>query len=116
MRLNTILAVFLCAAFVTAAQTRTTAPSTHSAQQASTVPQDAKRAKSSYERGVKAEKQDDWVLAFAAYSAAVQQDSRNREYLLRREIARGKVVGEKVDRAEQDAVMGDVDQARAGCA
>lgn len=112
MRLNTTLALFLCAALTAAAQTRTTAPSAHSAQQASTVPQDEERAKASYERGLKAEKQGDWPLAFAAYSAAVQQDSSTREYLLRREIARGKVVGEKVDRAEQDAVMGDVEQAR----
>lgn len=112
MRLNTIPALFLCAALTTAAQTHPAAPSGRSAQQASAVPQDAERAKAGYERGLKAEKQQNWLMAFAAYSSAVQQDSSNREYLLRREIVRGKVVGEEVDRAEQDAVMGDVDQAR----
>lgn len=112
MRLNTILALFLCAAVATAAQTPTTASTAQSAQELSKTPQDEKSAKASYERGLKAEKQENWPLAFAAYSAAVQQDSTNHDYLLRREVARGKVVGEEVDRAEQDAVMGDVDQAR----
>lgn len=112
MRLNTIFALFLCAAFTTAAQTHPTAPAREPAQQASTLPQDAEQAKASYERGLKAAKQENWPLAFAAYSAAVQQDPTHREYLLGREIARGKIVGEKVDRAEQDAVMGNIDEAR----
>lgn len=112
MRLDTIFALFLCAACGTAAQAYSAAPSSQAAQRDSTPAPDAKRAKASYERGLKAEKQENWLLAFAAYSEAVQQSSSNREYLLRREIARGKVVGEEVDRAEQDAVIGDVDQAR----
>lgn len=109
MRLNIIPALFFCAVFTAAAQT---GPSVQMAHQISTAPQDAQSAKASYERGLKAEKQENWLLAFAAYSAAVQDDSTNHDYLLRREIARGKVVGEEVDRAERDAVMGNVDQAR----
>ncbi|MGC1106226.1 MAG: FG-GAP-like repeat-containing protein [Candidatus Acidiferrales bacterium] len=75
-------------------------------------PQDAKQAKAAYQRGLKAEKEANWLLAFAAYSEAVRQDSTSHEYLLRREIARGKVVGEEVDRAEQDALMGSMAEAR----
>lgn len=110
MRLNTILVAFLCAAITTGAQTHPSTPKPQPAPQQ--TPQDADRARASYQRGIKAEKEADWPLAFAAYSAAVQQDSSNRNYLFRREVARGKIIGEEVDRAEQDAVMGDVEQAR----
>ena len=118
MRLNTLIALFLCAAVVTGAQTHTPvkpAPAGQQAPSAKSVtnkPQDAKGAKAAYQRGLKAEKEANWLLAFAAYSEAVRQDSTSREYLLRREIARGKVVGEEVDRAEQDALMGNMAEAR----
>ena len=112
MRLNIVLALFLCGALTTAAQTQPSLSSAPSAHQSPATGQDPKSAKASYERGLKAEKQENWLLAFAAYSAAVLEDSANHDYLLRREIARGKVVGEEVDRAEQDAVIGNVEQAR----
>lgn len=76
------------------------------------TPRDAKQAKVAYQRGRKAEKEANWLPAFLAYSEAVRQDPSSREYLLRREIARGKVVGEEVDRAERDALMGNMPEAR----
>lgn len=51
-------------------------------------------------------------MAFTAYSKAVQDDPGSHEYLLRREIVRGKLVGEEVDRAEQYALMDNLDEAR----
>lgn len=110
MRLNTILMFFLGAVIATGAQAHSSTPKPQPAPQQ--TPQDADSARASYQRGLKAEKDADWPLAFAAYSAALQQDSGNRNYLFRREVARGKIIGEEVDRAEQDAVMGDVAQAR----
>ncbi len=116
MRLNTLIALFLCAAAATSAQTPAKpAPAGQQAPSAKSVankPQDAKQAKAAYQRGLKAEKEANWLLAFAGYSEAVRQDSTSREYLLRREIARGKVVGEEVDRAEQEALMGNMTEAR----
>ncbi|MGH9709265.1 MAG: hypothetical protein ACRD37_01805, partial [Candidatus Acidiferrales bacterium] len=60
---------------------------------------DSKRAKDTYERGLKAEKQKNWTMAFAAYTEAAQQDPTKRDYLLRRELARSRLVGAAVDRA-----------------
>lgn len=118
MRSGTLIALFLSAATATSAQTQTAGKPASTGQQATPTitvknePQDAKQAKAADERGLKAEKQANWPMAFAAYSEAVRQDSTNREYLLRREIARGKVVGEEVDRAEADALAGNMTEAR----
>ncbi len=71
-----------------------------------------KAADAAYARGLKAEKRQDWVAAFAAYSEAYKDNATSREYLFRREFARGKIVGEKVDRAEQDALLGNMPEAR----
>ncbi|MGH9729187.1 MAG: FG-GAP-like repeat-containing protein [Candidatus Acidiferrales bacterium] len=73
---------------------------------------DSKRAKQAYERGLKAEKQKNWPIAFAAYTEAVQQDSTKRDYLLRRELARSELVSAFVDRAERDALTGRLAEAR----
>lgn len=81
------------------------------ARQSPALP-NAKAAQKAYARGLKAEKNQDWTTAFAAYSEAFRQDPANREYFLKREIARGKVVGEKVDHAERDALLGEMSQAR----
>jgi Flp pilus assembly secretin CpaC len=118
LRLTATIVLFLCAAAATVAQTQTAAkpasPSPQSTQDTKTgAPlQDPKAAKAAYERGLKAEKEQDWLTAFAAYSEAVRLDSMSHEYLYRREVARGKVVGEEVDRAEQDALMNNLPEAR----
>ena len=121
LRWNTIFALGLFAACATSAQGQTPVRSALSAQTARPATTEAsptnksldvKQAKAAYERGLKAEKQANWLAAFAAYSEAFRQDSTNREYLLRREIARGKVIGEEVSRAEQDAATGNLPEAR----
>lgn len=81
----------------------------------STVPgvkPDAKKAKEAYQEGVRAELKDDWESAFTWYSDATNLAPDNRNYLLRREMARSRLVQTKVDAAERDADLGRFDQAR----
>ena len=73
---------------------------------------DAKKAKASYEEGLRAEEQLDWDAAFAAYSDAAKWDPNVKEYLLRLAIAKSRIVQKKVDAAERDAVSGRLDAAR----
>ncbi len=61
---------------------------------------------------MKAEKQKNWPMAFAAYTEAAQQDATKPEYLLRREFARSELVSASVDRAERDALTGHLAEAR----
>jgi Bacterial type II and III secretion system protein/FG-GAP-like repeat len=77
-----------------------------------TVRPDPKRAKEAYEQGVRAEKQRDWDSAFNSYSDAVNFAPDNRDYLFRREMARGRLVQERVDAAEREAVAGHIDKAQ----
>jgi type II secretory pathway component GspD/PulD (secretin) len=72
---------------------------------------DAKKAKMAYQQGIRAEQQKDWDTAFAAYSDAANWVPTEREYLLRREIARSRLVQVKMDAAERDAVSGRLDNA-----
>jgi hypothetical protein len=76
-------------------------------------PVDSKHAKQAYGRGREAEKSNDWRAAFEAYSEAVRGAPDNKEYALRRAIARSRLVQDYVDRAERDAVAGRMTQARA---
>lgn len=71
-----------------------------------------KEATEAYKRGQNAEKARDWAGAFAAYSEAAKDDPSEREYLLRREVARSQLVNEAVARAEQDALTGQDELAR----
>lgn len=118
MRLNRPIALFLCTAIPIAARSQQSMKSTPLPQMTSVTKKsqgkalDPKQAKSAFERGLTAEKKADWLAAFAAYSEAVRDDSTSREYLLRREIARGKIVSEEVDRAERDALMNNMTEAR----
>src|SRR5690349_421054 len=73
---------------------------------------DAKKAKASYEEGLKAEQRLDWDAAFAAYSDAAKVDPSAKEYLLRLAIAKSRIVQKKVDAAERDAVSGRLEVAR----
>ena len=111
MRPLLTIASCLCIALgASAGQVKTPAQSLAAAQ---TKVHDAKRAEAAYERGVKAEKQKNWTLAFAAYTEATQQDSSKREYLLRRELVRSQLVSAIVDRAERDALTNHLAEARA---
>lgn len=111
MRIQLSIGCFLCAA-LGAATAQAQSPAKSVAAAAQTKPHDSKRAKDAYERGLKAEKQQNWAAAFAAYTEASQQDSTKREYLLRRELARSWLVGAAVDRAERDALMDNLPEAR----
>lgn len=73
---------------------------------------DAKKAKAAYEEGLRAEQRLDWDAALAAYSDAAHWYPSDREYLLRVEIAKSRIVQKKVDAAERDAVSGRLDAAR----
>lgn len=82
------------------------------AQKGRSQSQNPKLAREAFQRGLKAEKAKDWASAFAAYTEATEQDSTSQEYLLRREIARSRLVGEAMDRAERDALIGNLPEAR----
>jgi hypothetical protein len=73
---------------------------------------DAKKAKAAYERGTRAERQQDWDAAYTAYTEAANWVPANREYALRREIAKSRLVQSKMDAAERDAISGRLDDAR----
>jgi hypothetical protein len=73
---------------------------------------DAKKAKQAYERGVRAEKGEKWQDAYDAYAEAVELDSNTREYFLRREVAKSRLVQSKMDLAERDAISGRISAAR----
>ncbi len=86
---------------------QTTAPTSTPA------PADTKLAKESYARGRQAETDQNWREAFADYSEAARAVPDNREYAIRRDIARSQLVQAYVDRAERDAVSGRMPEARA---
>ncbi|MBZ5502562.1 MAG: FG-GAP-like repeat-containing protein [Acidobacteriia bacterium] len=77
-----------------------------------TIKPDARKAREAYQQGLRAEQKQDWQSAHAAYSDAVNWAPENREYQLRREIAKSRLVQEKMDAAERDAVSGRLDAAR----
>jgi hypothetical protein len=76
------------------------------------VKPDSKKAKEAYQEGVRAEKAQDWEAAYPAYSEAVDFAPNNRDYFLRREIAKGRLVEMKADTAEKDAVSGRLEDAQ----
>lgn len=84
------------------------------AQRSSPPPEkpDAKKAKEAYKQGLSAEQGKNWQAAYEAYGEAVQLAPDNREYLLRRELAKGRLIQAKVDLAENDAVSGRLGDAR----
>ena len=70
--------------------------------------EDQKKAKDAYKRGLKSEAAGDWQAAFDDYSAAVDFDATVTQYSLHQAIAKGRVVGMKIDAAEKAAVSGDL--------
>jgi Flp pilus assembly secretin CpaC len=73
---------------------------------------DAKKAKEAYDRGVRAERTEDWDAAYTAYSDSVNYAPNNRDYFIRRELTKSRLVQERADAAERDAVSGRLDEAR----
>jgi Bacterial type II and III secretion system protein/FG-GAP-like repeat len=76
------------------------------------VKPDAKKAKEAYQQGIRAELKEDWQEAFTSYSDATNLAPENHNYLLRREMARSRLVQAKMNAAERDADIGRLDQAR----
>lgn len=73
---------------------------------------EAKRAKRAYNEGLEAERNHDWQSAYESYIRAVEWAPTNKQYLFRRELAKGRLIQEEVDTAERDAVSGDLTKAR----
>lgn len=73
---------------------------------------DAKKAKAAYEQGNEAERQSDWETAYTDYTDAASFAPTNREYAIRREISRSRLVQSKMDQAERDAISGRLDEAQ----
>jgi len=73
---------------------------------------DPKKAKEAYRRATDAERKQDWAGAYEAYSQAVEWQPDNRDYLMRREVAKGRLIQAKIDLAEKDAVSGRLGDAR----
>jgi type II secretory pathway component GspD/PulD (secretin) len=104
-------ALLAAAAAAQAPQQSTSAGPTEGAQ-TTTSKADAKKAKAAYQEGLGAEQRQDWDAAYASYSDAANWAPGDREYLLRRAIAKSRLVQAKVDAAERDAVSGRLDAAR----
>ena len=73
---------------------------------------DAKQAKQAYKEGLQAERNHDWQAAYDSYIRAAERAPENKQYLFRREFAKGQLIQMKVDAAEKDAVSGDLSKAR----
>lgn len=73
---------------------------------------DNRKAKEAYERGVRYERAEDWDDAYTAYSDAVNYAPQNRDYFIHRELAKSRVVQERADQAERDAIAGRLEKAR----
>ncbi len=71
-----------------------------------------KKAKEAYKKGLRAEQDGDWQAAHDEYGDAVHWDPSDHEYLLRREVAKSRLVQSKVDVAEREAVSGQLKEAR----
>ena len=79
---------------------------------APTTKPDAKKAKEVYKRGIEAERDKNWQAAYEAYAEAVESAPDDHEYLLRREVVKGRLIQAKVELAEKDAVSGQLGDAR----
>ena len=73
---------------------------------------DVKKARAAYEQGNEAERQSDWETAYTEYTDAASFAPTNREYAIRREISRSRLVQSKMDQAERDAISGRLDEAQ----
>ena len=74
---------------------------------------DKGRARSAFQAGRRAEQSGDFTAKFAAYSEAAAYDPSNREYAILKEHSRFQVIQSLVDRAERQAIAGDIAGARA---
>ncbi|MGH9774785.1 MAG: FG-GAP-like repeat-containing protein [Candidatus Acidiferrales bacterium] len=81
-------------------------------QLASPQPADVKEALRKYEKGLQEEKRGNLEEALNAFGDAAKLAPTNREYLVRRDVVRGRIVRDHVEKAERLAVMGLLENAR----
>jgi len=108
--------IFLCAFFaanVLVAYPQIGSNSDVSDATTSGVKPNAKKAKEAFAAGKAAEQKQDWVMAFDSYSQALEYAPKNRDYAVRREVARGAVVQMHLSAAERDAISNRLADARA---
>jgi general secretion pathway protein D len=72
---------------------------------------DARKAHEALEQGRQAEQTGDWAAAFDAYTQATTCAPKDMEALLLRESARFRLVQQHTDRAEREALAGQLEQA-----
>lgn len=70
------------------------------------------KAKKAFKQGMKAEQAEEWQGAYDAFFDAVNWAPDVQQYLTHRELARSRLVQQKMDRAEREAVSGRLDEAR----
>ncbi|MBI1750147.1 MAG: VCBS repeat-containing protein [Acidobacteria bacterium] len=87
-------------------------PRASSVQESAAAATSAKQAQTLYKSAVEAEQAELWNTAFALYSEAVQLAPGNAEYVARRERAKFRLVQQHMDRAELEAVQGQLEEAR----
>ncbi|MCL4522281.1 MAG: FG-GAP-like repeat-containing protein, partial [Acidobacteria bacterium] len=71
-----------------------------------------KQAERVFASAVQAEQEELWSTAYALYAEAAQLAPENTEYLARRERAKFRLVQQHMDRAEWQAVQGQLEEAR----
>ncbi len=74
---------------------------------------DTRKAKKFFAQGLRAEQAEDWPAAFEAFDGALNCAPGNADALVHREIARFQMVQQHTDRAEREALGGQMDLARA---
>lgn len=112
VRVHAGILLGLLAALAAAPTARTQVPIQSAGASNPASKPDAKKAKAAYEQGNNAERQSDWETAYTDYTDAANLAPSNREYAIRREIARSRLVQSKMDQAERDAISGRLDDAQ----
>ncbi len=89
-------------------------PPAQQSRPAATRPKpDIRKAKKFFAQGLRAEQGEDWPAAFEAFDGALNCAPGNADALVHREIARFQMVQQHTDRAEREALAGQMDLARA---
>jgi Flp pilus assembly secretin CpaC len=93
----------------TAAMAQSPAPK----QERAAAAADAKKAKKIFEQGRNAERAGDWKSAYELHTEATALAPANTNYVVAREAARFRLVQQRMDRAEREALAGRMEEARA---
>ncbi len=75
------------------------------------VKPDPRKARSAFQEGLRAERQGDWAAAFDAYKLASAYASDDADILRHREEARFRVVSDLTEKAERNALAGQLNEA-----